>query len=97
VQEVVSSNLTGPTILISVIKVYVLRSIANRQRYVGMTADLRRRLTEHRRPTSSVGRLLGPFDVIHEEEHPDYTASRVREKYLKSGKGRAWLNQQYGK
>jgi putative endonuclease len=79
-----------------VIKVYVLRSVENRRRYVGITDNLPRRLTEHGRPSSTVGRQLGPFALIHTEEYPDYAQARVREKFLKSGKGREWLDGKFG-
>ena len=78
------------------IKLYVLRSIENRRRYVGITDNLARRLTEHRRSSSTVGRQLGPFTLIHTEEYADYVRARVRERFLKTGKGREWLEQQFG-
>jgi putative endonuclease len=79
-----------------VIKVYVLRSRHNGRRYVGVTADLPRRLVEHLRSGSTVFRQLGRFTVIHTEVYPDYIHARAREKYLKSGKGREWLDRQFG-
>jgi putative endonuclease len=75
--------------------VYVLRSIANRKRYIGITEDLSRRLGEHRKSSSTVAKLLGPFDVLQKEALPDYVAARIREKFLKSGQGRAWLDKKY--
>jgi putative endonuclease len=79
-----------------VITVYVLRSIGNRRRYVGITENLPRRLTEHRKHSSTVGKLLGSFELIYQEPHLDYAAARGREKFFKSGQGREWLNRQVG-
>ena len=76
------------------VTVYVLEGA--RRRYVGITADLNRRLTEHR-SNSHAGRLIGEFTVLKTEKFPDYASARVRERFLKSGKGRAWLLEQFPK
>jgi putative endonuclease len=76
----------------SAITVYVLEGAA--RRYVGITADLPRRLREHR-TGSRAGKLIGEFRLLHTESFPDYAAARVREKFLKSGKGRAWLAEKH--
>jgi len=74
------------------ITLYVLRGRTSAKRYVGITNDLSRRLDEHRSGSSKAGQLLGEFDVIHTESFPDHTAARTREKCLKPGKGREWLD-----
>src|SRR5690606_8796728 len=75
------------------ITLYVLKSRVNGRRYVGITNDLARRLREHRSGSSKSGRLLeGDFVVLHTEEFADHASARVRETWLKSGKGRAWLD-----
>ena len=74
------------------VTVYVLQG-ANR-RYVGITADLERRLREHRSSSHS-GKLIGDFRVLMTEVYPDYGLARQREKFLKSGRGRAWLDAQF--
>jgi putative endonuclease len=76
------------------ITVYVLRGAA--RRYVGITNDLARRLAEHRGGSHS-GKLIGDFVVLHTETFPDYATARSREKFLKSGQGRAWLDERFGK
>jgi putative endonuclease len=75
------------------VTLYVLRGERGR-RYVGITNDLNRRLHEHHSGSTIAGRLLGEFEVILTESFPDHTAARVREKYLKSGRGRKWLDEQ---
>ena len=71
---------------------YVLKSLATGQRYIGVTNNLERRLVEHRRGNSKAGQQLGEFTLLHSEEFEDYHLARQREKYLKSGHGRAWLD-----
>ena len=88
------ASLTSPTIVDVVITVYVLEGA--RKRYVGITANLQRRLTEHRSGSHSAS-LIGKFSLLHTETFPDYVSARVRERFLKSGKGREWLNEKYPK
>ena len=76
--------------------VYVLRSLEQGTRYVGITSELGPRLRTHARGSSKGGQQLGRFELIHREEFPDYQAARVREKFLKSGMGRAWLDSIFG-
>jgi putative endonuclease len=71
---------------------YVLRSLVNGKRYVGLTNDLGRRLAEHRRRNSRAGQQLGEFNLLYSEEFDNYEEARRCEKYLKSGHGRAWLD-----
>jgi putative endonuclease len=63
------------------------------KRYIGITNDLPRRLWEHRSRRTKGSQLLGEFVVLHKEEFPDYGSARKREKFLKSGQGRQWLDQ----
>ncbi len=75
------------------ITVYVLQGVT--RRYVGITNDLERRLKEHASSSHS-GKLIGSFKILHVEQFPDYATARIREKFLKSGRGREWLTQRYG-
>ncbi len=93
IQEVVGSTPIVSTNLM--ITVYVIRGINAGKRYVGITNDLPRRLGEHRRGSSKAGQIIGEFEVLHTESFPDYQTARVREKFLKSGQGRVWLDLQY--
>ena len=81
----------------ALVTLYVLRGIKSRKRYVGITTNLTRRLTEHRQKTSKGSQLIGEFELVIAEEYPTYVAAREREKYLKSGQGRQWLDQALGK
>ena len=71
--------------------VYVLRDETGK-RYVGITNNIDRRIAEHRAKHSKAGQLLTEFQLVLREAHPDYTSARKREKFLKSGQGRAWLD-----
>jgi len=74
------------------VTLYVLRSLVKGKRYVGLTNDLDRRMAEHRRRNSRAGQQLGEFNLLYSEEFDNYDEARRREKYLKSGHGRAWLD-----
>ena len=79
------------------VQVYVLWSDALQKRYAGSAVEAAKRLGEH-----NVGRWRFtkggvPWILIHVEECPDLSSARRREAFLKSGAGRAWLDQQYPK
>ncbi len=74
--------------------VYVLRSLRNGRCYVGFTSrPLEVRLAEHNRgfPRGWSSRNR-PFEVVYEESHESESEARSRERFLKSGRGREWLN-----
>ena len=70
---------------------YVLKGETGK-RYVCITQDLPRHLREHRFQKSKGSQVLGHFFVLHTETFLDYMAARLRKKFLKSGRGRKWLN-----
>ena len=70
---------------------YALKG-ATGNRYVGITNDLKRRLREHQSGTTKAGQLLGDFQLLHTERFPDHAAARERQRGLKSGEGRKWLD-----
>ena len=74
------------------VTLYVLKGSTGR-RYIGITNDLSRRLREHGAKKTKAGQLLGKFRVVYTEEFPDHTMARKREKFLKSGQGRKWLDE----
>ena len=73
------------------VTLYVLKGETGK-RYVGITQDLPRCLREHRARKSKGSQMLGNLFVLHTETFPDHKAARQREKFLKSGQGRKWLN-----
>jgi putative endonuclease len=73
------------------ITLYVLKGKAGK-RYVGITNDLSRRLREHHSGHSKAVQIIGKFSVIHTESFNDHKSARLKEKFLKSGQGRKWLD-----
>jgi len=72
--------------------VYVLRSLEKGRRYVGMTKHLDRRLKEHNEGKNRSTKGFKPFELVHVEEFEERIEARKREKYLKSGSGREYLD-----
>ena len=81
--------------------VYVLVSERNGRRYVGQTDDLARRLAEHNSPTHNprkyTSRHAGPWRLVHTEHFASRAEAMRRERALKSGRGRAWLDETIGR
>jgi putative endonuclease len=75
-----------------VVTLYVLKGETGK-RYVGITNNLPRRIQEHNIKVTKGGQILGDFSVVHTEEFPDHRTAREREKFLKSGLGRKWLDE----
>lgn len=72
--------------------VYVLRSIKSGRLYTGCTSDLRKRLSEHQAGKSPYTRPRGPYELIYYEACMDEKDAYAREKYLKTGMGKRYLN-----
>ena len=67
--------------------------MSGRKSYVGFSNDLERRIFEH-----NVSEVRGftlryrPWILIHTESYPNKESAMVREKFLKTGRGRAEIN-----
>ena len=76
--------------------VYVLKSQTTSKRYIGHTSDLERRLAEHNDPLHNklkhTFRRKGHWVLIHSEELSIRSEAIQRERWLKNGMGREWLN-----
>lgn len=72
--------------------VYVLISKNNGQYYTGCTSDLKKRLTEHNSGKNEYTRTRKPYDLIYYEACLDKKDAFAREKYLKSGMGKRYIN-----
>jgi len=73
---------------------YVLRSLKNSKRYIGYTSkESLARLQDHNTGSNKWTRENGPFVIIHAEEYCDKKEAMKREKFLKSGQGRKWLDE----
>ncbi|NAS30967.1 GIY-YIG nuclease family protein [Flavobacteriaceae bacterium R38] len=75
--------------------VYVLRSLKDNRFYVGMSADIEKRIQTHNSGNVKSTKGYRPWELIHQESFPDRITARKREKYLKSGYGKQWLKEKY--
>jgi putative endonuclease len=80
--------------------VCVLVSQSTGRRYVGQTDDLPRRLAEHNDPGHNLrkytSRQKRPWGLVHVESFATRGEAMGREKWLKSGAGRDWLDREIG-
>lgn len=72
--------------------VYLLESIGERKRYVGVTSDLKRRLTEHNSGKSPHTSKFMPWRLVTYVAFSDERQAAAFELYLKSGSGHAFAN-----
>jgi putative endonuclease len=71
--------------------VYLLQSKSfERQRYVGVTSDLKRRLAEHNARNSPHIAKYVPWDLVTYVAFSDTRKAESFERYLKSGSGHAF-------
>lgn len=75
----------------SMFYVYVLRSDKSGRLYTGFTSDLRKRLSEHQGKKSLYTKKRGPYELIYYEACIDANDASAREKYLKTGMGKRYL------
>lgn len=74
--------------------VYVLRSLKNRKRYIGYTSkDVHIRFDEHSSGTNRWTRQNKPFRLVYFERFQTKSEAMKRERFLKSGQGRKWLDE----
>lgn len=73
--------------------VYLLQSISHpNQRYVGLTADLKKRLSEHNAGKSSHTSKYMPWKLVVAVYFVDAMKAEAFERYLKHGSGHAFAN-----
>ena len=74
---------------------YILQSDSSGKIYIGQTADLQKRLSEHNDPTYRLTlhtkRHPGPWRLLYSESYATRAEAVARERALKSGQGRAWI------
>ena len=70
---------------------YVLKN-NNKKQYTGYTNDLRKRFNQHNRKKSKHTQYRGPYTLVYYEACMNEDDARSREKYLKSGMGKRYLN-----
>ncbi|MEP6709213.1 MAG: GIY-YIG nuclease family protein [Verrucomicrobiota bacterium] len=62
--------------------------------YIGYSSNLRRRITQHKRGAAPATSDRGPWKLIYYEADVEQADALGREKYLKSGSGRTFLQKQ---
>jgi len=77
--------------------IYIIQCQSSGRMYTGHTSDLERRLAEHNHPTLGKRRYTrkhpGPWRIIHTEPFDTRSAAMDRERFLKSGQGRQWIQE----
>ena len=71
---------------------YILKSISDGKRYIGIARDVNRRLKEHNSGYVTSTKARRPFVHLYTEKCADRPTARKREKYFKSAAGRRMLN-----
>ena len=71
--------------------VYAISSTSRNYIYVGLTDNIERRLSEHNGGYNKTTKPYAPFILLYSECVKNRIEARAREKYLKSGVGRAFL------
>jgi putative endonuclease len=73
--------------------VYIIKS-SEGYRYTGMTEDLEKRLNEHNNKTLSFWTKRGTdWKLVYKEEFNTRSEAMKKEKWLKTGAGRDFLNE----
>lgn len=74
--------------------VYVLKSEKNGKRYIGYTGkEANARLREHNTGSNKYTRHNSPFILVYIEQYEEKIDAARREKFLKSGQGRKFLDE----
>lgn len=72
--------------------VYIIQSLKDLERYVGLTNDLRKRFESHNKRRVVSTRFRAPFELIYYEAHKNKYDAAAREQFLKTGWGKNWIN-----
>ncbi len=68
--------------------VYILHSLKDYKRYIGMTSDIQRRIFEHNQGLVKSTRNRRPLDIIYYESFETKSEALLFEKKLKDKKGK---------
>lgn len=68
--------------------VYIMKSLIDKTHYVGLTASVERRFTEHNRGKNLSTKAKKPWKLIHVEVVEERKEARILEKFFKNGYGR---------
>lgn len=73
-------------------EVYVLKSLADGIRYTGSGEDANERLRRHNKGDYRFTKGHRPWVIIYSEKYNTRSEAIKRERFLKSGSGRKWLD-----
>jgi len=73
--------------------VYVIRSVSHNNRYIGNTDNVLKRVKEHNAGKCRYTSGRQPWKLIYHEQYQTRMEAMKREKFLKSGQGRKWLDE----
>ena len=73
--------------------VYAIYSPKHKRIYVGMSKNIKRRISEHNSGMVKSSRAYGPWLLIYSEVVGERAEARKKEKYYKSGFGREFVKQ----
>ncbi len=80
--------------------VYVIINKEAGKRYIGQTDNLERRIAEHNGLSQNKHRYTskypGKWELLHKELFDTRSEAMNREKQLKSGQGKQWLDKKFG-
>jgi putative endonuclease len=71
---------------------YVLRSLKDEKLYIGWTDDLKNRVNNHNLGNSQATKYRRPLELIYYEASLSKESAIKREKTLKTGFGRKYIN-----
>jgi putative endonuclease len=73
--------------------VYVLKSEKDGIRYIGSGEDSGERLRRHNKGDYQFTKGHRPWKLIYKEQYNSRSEAMKRERFLKSGQGRKWLDE----
>jgi len=79
-------------IYVAMYYVYVLKSVKYLNRYIGSTENVVKRIEEHNRSKCRYTKGRRPWLLVYQEEFSTRAETMKREKFLKSGQGRKYLD-----
>ena len=71
--------------------VYILYSIKYNKIYIGYTSDIENRIFSHNETGKGWTKNFLPWQLIYKEEFEKKKDATIREKQLKTAKGRDWI------
>ena len=75
--------------------VYVLQNLDDKSLYIGFTTNIKQRLSDHQSGKgSTVTRKKKNWELIYFEGYKNKKDALSREKFLKGGSGRKYINKQ---